>query len=206
MGDKLGDDVHMLWALSKDFGSSGLRLGFLYTQNDTLLKAIETISAFSAVSHPMQLIAAHMLADYDFVDALLENSRKKLCASYDIVVQSLKQMNIPFIPASAGIFVYCDFSFFLPENTFAGEARFSSFLVDIARVVMTPGESQHDSRPGFFRICYAAITPEALAVAMNRISYVAEFIRLYGWEQIEKIQCYGDLLIAQNKRIKIDSL
>ena len=194
MGDSLGDDVHMLWALSKDFGSSGLRLGFLYTENNMLLKAIETISAFSSVSHPVQMIASHMLADFEFVDSFLESSRKKLCSTYDIVVHSLQCMNIPYVPASAGIFVYCDFSSLLPENSFDGEARFSSFLLDIARVVMTPGQSQHDPRPGFFRICYAAILPETLTVAMKRISSVAEFIRSQGWENMKNIDSYEELL------------
>ena len=34
LDNDLGDDVHILWGLSKDFGSSGFRCGFLYTQND----------------------------------------------------------------------------------------------------------------------------------------------------------------------------
>lgn len=198
MGNSIGDDVHMLWALSKDFGSSGLRVGFLYTQNNTLLKAIETISAFSSVSHPIQMITAHMLADYDFVDSFLETSRKKLCTSYEIVVQYLEHMYIPYVPASAGIFVYCDFSSLLPENTFAGEARFSSFLVDVARVVMTPGESQHENRPGFFRICYAAISQETLTVAMKRISVVARLLRVDGWDVVGNIRSYEDVLYYYN--------
>jgi len=198
MGDEIGDDVHMLWALSKDFGSSGLRLGVLYTRNIMLLKAIETISSFSSVSHPMQMIAAHMLTDFVFVDDFLETSAKKLSLSYNTVIQSLDNMNIPYVPAAAGIFVYCNFASLLPENTFAGEARFASFLTDVARVVITPGESQHDYRPGFFRICYAAITPEVLHVAMNRISSIVNFIKVHGWDQTKRMHCYEDLLIATN--------
>ena len=30
---KLGDDVHLVWSLSKDFGASGLRVGFVLSGN-----------------------------------------------------------------------------------------------------------------------------------------------------------------------------
>jgi aspartate/methionine/tyrosine aminotransferase len=129
------------------------------------------------------------------VDSFLDISRKKLRASYDVVTKYLDSMNIPYIEASAGIFVYCDFSSLLPENSFYGEAQFSAFLVDVARVVMTPGQSQHDPRPGFFRICYAAITPDALTIAMQRISSIAAHVKLHGWKRMENIRSYEDLLL-----------
>lgn len=40
----LGNDVHVLWGLSKDLGASGLRVGVLYSQNEELLSASKAIS------------------------------------------------------------------------------------------------------------------------------------------------------------------
>jgi aspartate/methionine/tyrosine aminotransferase len=44
MENRLGDRVHILWAMSKDFGASGLRLGVLYSHNSELLRAISRYS------------------------------------------------------------------------------------------------------------------------------------------------------------------
>jgi Aminotransferase class I and II len=48
--NKLGDDVYMLWALSKDFGSSGFRVGTIYSQNEKFMEALSNLSIFSGVS------------------------------------------------------------------------------------------------------------------------------------------------------------
>lgn len=48
--NKLGNDVYMLWALSKDFGSSGFRVGTIYSQNEKFMEALSNLSIFSGVS------------------------------------------------------------------------------------------------------------------------------------------------------------
>lgn len=50
LDNKLGDDVFMLWALSKDFGSSGFRIGTIYSQNTQFMDALSNLSIFSGVS------------------------------------------------------------------------------------------------------------------------------------------------------------
>ena len=91
-------------------------------------------------------------------------------------------MVIPFVPAEAGLFVYVDFSSLLPERTFNWEAELSKLFFLHARVVMTPGESQRDMNPGWFRICYAWVSPEVLEIAMERLSrLVAKIRRLDVW-------------------------
>jgi aspartate/methionine/tyrosine aminotransferase len=187
MDNKLGDDVHMLWALSKDFGSSGLRIGTVYTQNETFLEALGNLNIFSGVSHPMQAMTAEMLIDDTFVDAFLEESRQRLCHSYEICVLKLEEMVIPFIPAEAGIFVYVDFSSLLPERTFEGEARLCSLITDYAHIVLTPGESQRERTPGMFRLCYAWVSPQVLEIAMERLSKLVGKIRKIDFEDLNDL-------------------
>jgi len=55
----MGNDVHMIWALSKDFGGSGLRTGFCVTNNQELLKALGNVNCFSCVPHPLQVSHTH---------------------------------------------------------------------------------------------------------------------------------------------------
>jgi len=159
-------------------------VGILYTHNDLLLRAIENIGIFSAVSHPIQMILSKLLTDDNFIDGFLKISRKKLGYSYDIATQKLRDMNIPFVAVSAGIFVYCDFSSYLPEASSEGESKLAGLIQDVARIVMTPGQSQRDHRPGMFRICYAWVSPEVLITAMTRLEYVLNKLKEYGWEGV----------------------
>mmetsp|Transcript_23249 Transcript_23249/g.38540 ORF Transcript_23249/g.38540 Transcript_23249/m.38540 type:complete len:497 (-) Transcript_23249:25-1515(-) len=187
LDNQLGNDVHFLWALSKDFGASGFRVGTLYTQNLQVLAALANLNIFSGVSHPIQMITAEILTDDEFVDTFLEECRVRLRHSYAICANKLEEMVVPYVPAEAGLFVYVDFSALLPRKDFEGEAMLRDLITDYARIVLTPGESQRDSRPGFFRICYAWTSPEVLEIAMERLSRLVVKIRKMDWSDLNEI-------------------
>ena len=109
MESDLGNDVHFLWALSKDFASSGFRVGVLYTQNEALLRTLQNLNIFSGVSHPMQMIVAETLTDNEFVDNFLDRSREELVRAYKICTEKLDEMLVPYVVPEAGMFVYADF-------------------------------------------------------------------------------------------------
>ena len=44
LDNELGNHVHVLWGLSKDFGASGLRVGVLCSKNAQLLKAFSSMN------------------------------------------------------------------------------------------------------------------------------------------------------------------
>ncbi|KAL7574113.1 hypothetical protein ACA910_014802 [Epithemia clementina (nom. ined.)] len=177
LDNDLGTDVHVLWAVSKDFGASGLRCGLLYTHNHVLMEGLATLSIFTCVSGPIQYLVAELLTDDVYVDFFLAESRRRLRASYDKCVSKLTEMVIPYIPAVAGMFVYADFSSLLPERSFEWERCLSAILYKHARVVLTPGESQRDVNPGMFRICYAWVSPAVLDIAMERLSRTVARLR-----------------------------
>jgi len=180
----------MLWALSKDFGSSGLRIGILYTQNETLLTALSNLNIFSGVSNPMQMLLSTLLTDDAFVDSFLQESRKRLDFSYNTCTQKFREVGISYVPAEAGLFVYCDFSSILPEiSTFENEQIFSNLLNNIARVVLAPGECQRDKKPGMFRLCYSWVSHEVLCIALERITRLVLKLRELGWANRNLLQC-----------------
>uniref|UniRef100_A0A7S1C0P6 Aminotransferase class I/classII large domain-containing protein n=1 Tax=Corethron hystrix TaxID=216773 RepID=A0A7S1C0P6_9STRA len=191
LDNDLRDDVHMIWALSKDFGASGFRAAFLCTQNVGLLNALGNLNIFTCVSHPIQLVTSDIFNDDLFVDSYLEEARLLTVKSKAICERKLDQMIIPYVKSEAGIFIYADFSAILPQPvTFSDEGRFSEILQNIAHVVMTPGSSQRETRPGMFRICYAWVSEEVLEIAMERISYIVFKIRKLGtryrWDDISE--------------------
>jgi aspartate/methionine/tyrosine aminotransferase len=226
LDNKLGDDVHMVWALSKDFGASGLRVGYLYTQNDVLIEGLANMNVFSgvryvpekeyngqmikllwemsshpflsifvstptAVSNPIQMVVAELLTDDEFVDSYLDISRDRLRECYHICICKLEEMVLPFIPAEAGMFVYVDFSSLLPQKTMEWEGKLSQLIMDHARMVLTPGESQRDRSPGMFRICYAWNSPQVLEIGMERLSRLVGKIRRMDWGDLNETTLSG---------------
>ena len=169
----LGNHVHVLWGLSKDFGASGLRVGILYSKNEQLLKAFSSINMAFQVSNLVQQMTAHILGDVPFIDQYLATNKKKLKHSYDLVVSHLEPLGISFVtPSGASIFCFADFRALLKENTFEQERALFQLLAE-SGVVLTPGESCHCQIPGFFRICFAWVPEATLLVAMKRIEKVA---------------------------------
>lgn len=196
LDNNLGNDVHMVWGLSKDFAASGLRVGVVYTQNELFMQALlaSNISIFSCVSGPIQYVVSELLTDDTFIDHFLEESRDRLRNSYEMCVLKLEEMVLPFVPADAGLFVYVDFSSLLPHKTFAWERKLSELLFNYARIVLTPGETQQERTPGMFRICYAWVSPAVLEIAMERMSRLITKIRRMDWSDLNERTLGGIIL------------
>lgn len=186
LDNQLGNDVHFVWSVSKDFGASGFRFGVVYSQNETLLKGLANLNIFSGVSHPMQMTMSELLTDDDFVDLYLDESRARLRQSYLICIEKMEEMVLPFVPAVAGQFLYVDLSSLLPERTMEWERWLCQLFVDHARVILTPGESQRERMPGMVRICYAWVSPDVLKIGMERMSRLVQKIRRLDWSDLHE--------------------
>ena len=151
--------------------------------------------------HPMQLIMADILLDDAFVEPYLISSRKKLRQSYALCTAKLDEMVIDYVPADAGIFVYCDFSSLLPEQTFEAERKLRKLIETYARVVLTPGESQYDRKPGRFRICYAWVGEDVLEIAMERLSFLIIKLRKMDWINELHVEYLSDVIDGAAQRV-----
>jgi len=170
-----------------------LRVGFAVSGNQDYMNGLSNLNIFGGVSNPMQVIAAELMTDDRFVDSYLEESSARLRHNYQICVQKLEEMVLPFVPAEAGIFVYVDFSAILPKKTKHWEAKLSQLLIDHARVILTPGDSMREQMPGMFRICYAWVPPEVLKVGMERLSRIVAKIRRMDWGDLNENTLSGIL-------------
>ena len=119
----------MVYALSKDFGASGLRYGIVYTQNEVLIEGFGTLNIMNGVAGPLQYMVSELLTDDTFLDHFFEQARQRIITScYDICCRKLDEMVIPYIQPDAGIFVYVDFSSLLPDKTFVNERQFADLV------------------------------------------------------------------------------
>lgn len=165
----IGDDIHEIWAFSKDFAMSGLRAGVLTSTNKDVLAAVAGIGYWSIVSGDTQHLLANMLADDVWVKRYLTEMRARLSRSYETTTAALKAAGIPYVEADAGLFLLADFRRFMDEPTWAEEDRIWRLILNEANVNLTPGSACQIGEPGFMRLCFATEPPEVVASAINRI-------------------------------------
>lgn len=163
------DDIHEVWAFSKDFAMSGLRAGVLTSANKDVLGAVAGIGFWSIVSGDTQHLLANMLADEAWVDRYLIEMRSRLSRSYETTTAALDAEDIPYVDADAGLFLLADFRRFMDEPTWAEEDRIWRLILNEANVNLTPGSACQIGEPGFMRICFATEPSDVVASAIGRI-------------------------------------
>eukprot|EP00128_Syssomonas_multiformis_P001935 Colp12_sorted_trinity150504_noHs@26412 len=169
-GQSLGDRTHILWGFSKDFCLNGLRCGVTFTENRNILDALSNINYFSLPSQDTQFALACMLEDEAFVDRYLKAACQALATNYRILEAGLKELRIPFTPARAAQFCYIDLRSYLRDHTAAGEVELFNRLLKQCKLLLTPGLECQSGSPGFFRVCFAWVTPAGITEAVKRLA------------------------------------
>lgn len=121
LDNNLGEDIHVIWGLSKDFGASGMRVGCLYTQNEGIRRASRGWVIASNVSNLTQEIWASLLSDKAFIDYYLEENTRRLSLGYKMLKRDLEPLGIDIIKPGGGLYVFADFRKYLKEDSFEGE-------------------------------------------------------------------------------------
>jgi len=171
--------LHQWYALSKDLGISGMRVGMVYSRNQAFLTAFNNLSLPHMVSNHTQWLLQNVLADQEFMRNFLDAQQQALTKGYIVVVNQLKKLDIPFVPSYGSLFVWADFSSFLEAETLVAETAFWKELYRNTGVLLTPGIGFGHTKRGIFRIVYTCFDDEALLVAMTRIDhYLSGLINL----------------------------
>lgn len=178
--------VHVIYALSKDLGSSGLRLvcspcrgfltrrqraaadimtqGFFVTQNAELRHAMWMLNRYR-VSSASAVVGACLFSDLSALGAILAQNALALRQSADMVGSFLSFHNVDFYQPLAGVFVWA---------RLGGRSATPSSDLDLLRrfaaerVAVATGGAFHESEPGWFRITHA-IPQELLLEGLRRI-------------------------------------
>jgi aspartate/methionine/tyrosine aminotransferase len=158
--------VHVVWGAAKDLGLPGLKVGVLHTRDPQVRTAARALAYFAPVSTDTQALLRQLLADDEWVDAFLKQSRARLAASYVRARWQLRDHEIPVIPAEAGFSLWCDLRALLPAPSFAAERALWRDIYDRERVNILPGELFGCPEAGWFRLCHttsARILDEGIA-------------------------------------------
>lgn len=181
----LGSNVHVVYGMSKDFSMSGFRVGCLYTLNEGVRQAFSNLGYFHGVSNDTQFCLGTMLMDEDFVDTYLEQNKKRLLENYRALTKALDKIKVPYVKASAGLFLWLDLTFYVKKITSKTKPcdsndHFEQVLMKKfydAGVFLTPGTAFHGKEPGYFRLCFAWVDVASLHVAVERMGSVLETLR-----------------------------
>ncbi|KAH7323266.1 1-aminocyclopropane-1-carboxylate synthase [Stachybotrys elegans] len=153
--------VHVEYGTSKDFSAAGLRLGILITRNAELRRAAAALARFHEPSAPSVAITTAMFEDREWCRSFLEFSRATIATAYRAATSRLRELNIPYLEANSGFFVYIDLSNWLPppnttdHQTLGHRAREFMLAEKLQEggVFLHPGE-EGASEPGRFRMVY----------------------------------------------------
>jgi aspartate/methionine/tyrosine aminotransferase len=163
------DYLHLWYAMSKDLGASGFRVGVVYSLNQDFLEAFNNLNAPHMVSNYTQWLFQKALGDHEFMDHYIQYNQQALTESYLIVIKALRKLDIPYVPARGSLFVWLDLAAFLSEQSQQAENELWLDIYKKTGVLLTPGEGFGHSKKGQFRLVYSCVSKNDLAEAMKRI-------------------------------------
>ena len=164
------DYLHHWYSVSKDFGISGFRTGIVYSYNKSFIDAYENLNLTHTISNHTQWLLGEMLDDHSFIDNYIAQNKRLLTKSYTTVVNTLKQLDIPYAPARGGLFNWIDLSKYLARQTKEAEEHFWLQLYQHTGVLLTPGDGFGHNRFGYFRLVFPYVTHNQLLIAMERMT------------------------------------
>jgi len=191
----LGPYIHLVYAFSKDFALSGLRVGVAYTENEEILMPLQKLNDLCQISSQTQLLVERMLCanaimgkeeqvdtSQKFVDVYLKNSHDNIRDRCDKLQSCLDEVGIPYLDADSGLFVWMDFREFLPalsdgiteasETLESKEQRERQLYLSLMKeygLLFTPGMSMRNERAGFFRCVFTAASEDEFELGLTRL-------------------------------------
>lgn len=161
--------IHIVYSLSKVLGLPGFRVGVVYSYNDEVVACARKMSSFGLVSTQTQHFLASLLADDRFTTEFLAESSRRLAERHRVFINGLSDVGIQCLKGNAGLFCWMDLSSLLKEATPEEELRLWRVIIDEVKLNVSPGSSFQCSEPGWFRVCFANVDDETMAVALGRI-------------------------------------
>ena len=157
IGAHYQENIHVLYGLAKDFGLSGFKFAFYYSENEDAVKAMASNAYFYNVSTLLQHTVETLFSDISRIRVFLGTYNKKLTQAHKDVLQINEQtIAAPVLSAQGGHFVFINLVKYLSASTFEAEMQLFHRIWSEAKVNITPGQFFHCPYPGWFRVCFAA--------------------------------------------------
>ncbi|MFE5329811.1 aminotransferase class I/II-fold pyridoxal phosphate-dependent enzyme [Embleya sp. NPDC056575] len=191
------DRIHLVYGLTKDFGLSGFRIGFLISKSNDVRKVMQGDETWKSLSWfgPLDSLKTAYVRKLfgttakpsDFPAKLMKDYADRLEDAHDKAAASLDKAQIPYVgkgdaKRNAAQFFLLDLSKYLDSAKLPGnlplfnheidprEARLEAFLRTDAKVLLLPGGEMHCPKAGYFRLCYTADTVDRVGKAITALA------------------------------------
>jgi 1-aminocyclopropane-1-carboxylate synthase len=139
-----GPFIHWVYALSKDFALSGMRIGVCYTENEEIRLPLQKLNDLCQVSSQSQIWTEHLLTRKVAIDqsgsagagagagagqqelwtrAFRRENHQRLRQRADALMACLEECKIPYLLPTAGLFCWIDLSAHLPASSSSSKRR-----------------------------------------------------------------------------------
>ncbi|KAH7333013.1 pyridoxal phosphate-dependent transferase [Rhizoctonia solani] len=162
--------IHVVLGPTKDFGSSGLKLGSLISQNNPdLLTSVRRAVQAVPMSSATDALFTAVLGDVEFREWFLEENRNRLRTAFERVGDWCTFHKLPFVPASAGVFFIIDLEPVLPSAPTPYERAVKGFeKMRDAGVYLIPTSISEDPIGTRYRMTFT-LPPDTMLLALRRI-------------------------------------
>lgn len=165
--DNIKDRVITIRSCSKTYNMTGWRIGYL-TGPEKLTKAIQMYLEMS-VGCPCAISQKAAVSAFEKTDESLINEKERLNQRRSILMDWLRQQDIPFVQPQGAFYIFADISKYKLNSI-----DFSNFLLEKMKIAVTPGVA-FGPYDGYVRISYAAAKAESLKA---RLAEVAKVLKL----------------------------
>ncbi|OQE22438.1 hypothetical protein PENSTE_c010G05181 [Penicillium steckii] len=165
--------IHAIWSISKDFGSSGIRLGCTVSQHNPEVIVGVSLASNTQVSSLAAIFTKSILGS-SATTSLIALNRRRLSAAYSIITTWLRLNEFRYIPVSAGVFIFAKLG--RDITTWDEEAQLVKLCKE-AGVVVSAGRNYHgiESEKGWIRLTFA-VEAEVLQEGLTRLSNALDML------------------------------
>jgi aspartate/methionine/tyrosine aminotransferase len=191
ISENMKNRVHILWGMSKDFCVNGLRIGACISRSENVVNALNAIGFFHNINSVTDVLLQRYLGDEVWVDEFISNNNSMLKDMYKLTQHRLDKMGVPFLPATAGFFVWMDLRKWIvklggkpfdptvyhseDEIDYSTEMILWERLLD-AGVYIALGRAFECRDPGWFRMLFVPESTEVMNMCLDRIQSVLDAI------------------------------
>ena len=168
--DRKSPYLHWWYAISKDFGLSGLRLGLAYSHNEDYLKAWGNYGAGSMASNHTQWMLSEVFADHAWIERFVATNQARMTESYATVARTLQRHDVPYAPAAGSLFVWLYLGHLLTAGTEEAEVSLWRDCYEKTGILLTSPLGMGGPERGWMRLVYSCVDRATLAAAMERMS------------------------------------
>ncbi|WWC85745.1 uncharacterized protein L201_000611 [Kwoniella dendrophila CBS 6074] len=147
--------VHVVYGMSKDFCSNGLRIGSLISQNNPLLlRTMANTSMLMKISSPSDVIWSTLLTDSTRLKSFISTNRKRLTEAHAFARGWFVERGVEVANSNAGNFVWVNLGKRLGFSDAITEKRVFQKLLD-GGVYIAPGSAYHHHVAGWYRVTFS---------------------------------------------------